>query len=70
MPPFATIQLVLEGVGAGLAMVALGGSLGITVTVLIGKSSDVVTHWGHIGTAIGFLVGIPVAIVTFVLLSN
>jgi hypothetical protein len=70
MPPFATIQVILEGVGAGLAMVGLGGSLGTTVAVLICRPRDEISVWGQIGTAIGFLLGIPVAIGVVVLLSN
>jgi hypothetical protein len=65
-----TIHLILEGIGAMLAMVGLGGSAFVTIAVLIGKRSEEVGRWGQIGTAIGFLFGIPAGIITVVVLSK
>lgn len=53
-----------------LAVIGLGGSGGIAIAVLIDKPSEEVSRWGQIGTTIGFFLGIPIAIVIFVLLSN
>jgi hypothetical protein len=70
IPSFSTIHLILEGVGAMLAIVGLGGSGCMTVAVLFRKSAEEVSRWGQIGTAIGFLVGIPAAVFTVLLLSS
>jgi hypothetical protein len=69
MPPFGSIQLILEGVGAMLAMVGLGGSAGITIGVLLRRAPEDIGSLGHAGTALGFILGIPAAIL-FVLLSK
>ncbi len=53
-----------------LAMVGLGASLGITIGVFVGRPSEETGHWGHIGTALGFVVGIPVGVAVVLLLSN
>lgn len=69
-PSFGTIALILEGVGALLAMAGLGGSGAITVAVLLKKPSDKVSRWAQYGTTGGFIVGVPVAITVVLLLSN
>jgi hypothetical protein len=70
MPSFGTIHLILEGVGAMLAVIGLGGSGGIALAVLLDKPSEQVSRWGQLGTALGFLFGIPAAVLVVVLLSN
>jgi hypothetical protein len=70
MPSFGTIQLILEGVGVLLAVVGLGGSGCVTLAVLIHRSTEEVGRWGQIGTAAGFVLGVPVAIITVWLLSS
>jgi hypothetical protein len=65
-----TIQLILEGVGAMLAVIGLGGSGGIAIAVLLGKPLDRVSRWGQLGTTLGFLFGIPATVLVVVLLSN
>lgn len=70
MPSFGTIHLILEGVGAMLAVIGLGGSGAVALAVLLGKPSQEVGRWGQIGTASGFFVGVPAAIVTVWLLSR
>jgi hypothetical protein len=70
IPPLGAIRLVLEGVGAMLAVIGLGGAGGIAIAVLLDKPSDRVSRWGQIGTTFGFLLGIPVAIGIVVMLSN
>jgi hypothetical protein len=70
MPSFSTIQLILEGVGVMLAVIGLGGSGCVTVAVLIGRPVEEVGRLGQLGTAAGFIVGVPTAIVTVWLLSS
>jgi hypothetical protein len=47
-----------------LAVIGLGGSGCITVAVLIGRPVEEVGRWGQLGTAAGFIVSIPAAIIT------
>jgi hypothetical protein len=70
MPSFSTIQLILEGIGVMLAVIGLGGSGCVTVAVLIGRPVEEVGRWGQLGTAAGFIVGVPAAIITVWLLSS
>jgi hypothetical protein len=49
---------------------SLGGSGCVTVAVLIGRPVEEVGRLGQIGTAAGFIVGVPTAIVTVWLLSS
>ena len=70
MPSFGTIHLILEGVGAMLAGIGLGGSGFVTLALLIGRPTEEVGRWGQMGTAVGFILGIPVAVGTVLLLSS
>jgi hypothetical protein len=70
MPSFSTIHLILEGVGAMLAVIGLGGSGFVTLALLLRRPSEEIGRWGQIGTAVGFILGGPVAIVTVLLLSS
>ena len=70
MPSFSTIQLILEGVGVMLAIVGLGGSGCMIVACPFPKIREEVGRWGQIGTATGFIVGVPAAIFTVLLLSS
>jgi hypothetical protein len=70
MPLFSTIQLILEGVGVMLAVIGLGGSGFVTLALLLRKPSEEIGRWGQIGTAFGFILGVPVAICTVLLLSS
>jgi hypothetical protein len=70
IPSFSTIHLILEGVGVMLAVVGLGGSGFVTLALLLGKPPEEIGRWGQIGTAFGFILGVPVAIGTVLLLSS
>jgi hypothetical protein len=70
MPSFSTIHLILEGVGVMLAVIGLGGSGAVALAVLLDKPSQEVGRWGQIGTTLGFLIGIPFAICSVLLLSS
>jgi hypothetical protein len=70
IPSFSTIHLILEGVGVMLAVVGLCTSGFVTGAVLIRKPSEEVSRLGQIGTAVGFILGVPVAIVIVLLLSS
>jgi hypothetical protein len=66
----ATVALLLEGLGVMLATVGVFGAAGVFAAVLERKSTNEVTRWGQWGTAIGFAVGVPLTICTFVLLQR
>jgi hypothetical protein len=70
IPSFSTIQLILEGAGAMLAVIGLGGSGAVALAVLLGKPSQEAGRWGQIGTTLGFLIGIPFAICAVLVLSS
>ena len=70
IPSFSTIHLILEGVGAMLAVVGLCTSGFVTLALLLRKPSDEIGRWGQIGTAFGFILGVPVAFGTVLLLSS
>ncbi|HJZ37677.1 MAG TPA: hypothetical protein VJ204_15515 [Solirubrobacterales bacterium] len=70
IPSFSTIHLILEGVGAMLAVVGLCTSGFVTLALLFRRPTEEVGRWGQIGTAFGFILGVPVAIGTVLLLSS
>ncbi len=70
MPSFSEIHLILEGVGVMLAVIGLGGSGFVTLALLIRRPMEEVGRWGQIGTAVGFILGVPIAIGTVLLLSS
>ena len=70
IPSFSTIHLILEGVGAMLAVIGLGSSGFVTLALLIGRPTEEIGRWAQIGTAVGFIIGIPVAIIAVLLLSS
>jgi hypothetical protein len=70
IPSFSTIHLILGGVGAMLAVVGLCTSGFVTLALLIRRPREEVGRWGQIGTAVGFILGVPVAIGTVLLLSS
>jgi hypothetical protein len=53
-----------------LAVIGLGGSGFVTLAVLIRRPTEEIGRWGQIGTAVGFILGVPVAIGTVLLLSS
>ena len=53
-----------------LAVIGLGGSGAVALAVLLGKPSQEAGRWGQIGTTLGFLIGIPFAICTVLVLSS
>jgi hypothetical protein len=70
MPSFSTIHLILEGVGAMLAVIGLCASGFVTGALVIRRPTEEVDKWGQIGTAVGFILGVPVAVVIVLLLSS
>ena len=70
IPSFSTIHPILEGVGAMLAVVGLCTSGFVTGALLLRRPTEEVGRWGQIGTAFGFILGVPVAIGTVLLLSS
>jgi hypothetical protein len=70
MLTFSTIHLILEGIGAMLAVVGLCTSGFVTGALLLRRPSEEIGRWGQFGTAFGFILGVPVAIGTILLLSS
>jgi hypothetical protein len=70
IPSFSTIHLILEGVAVMLAVTGLCGSGFVTLALLIRRPTEEIGRWGQIGTAVGFILGVPVAISTVLLLSS
>jgi hypothetical protein len=70
IPSLSTIHLILEGVGAMLAVIGLCASGFVTGALLIRRPTEEVGKWGQIGTAVGFILGVPVAIGMVLLLSS
>ena len=65
-----TITTILEGLAAMGTSVGICTAAGITAGVLEGKSTETITRWAYIGTAAGFVLGVPLTICAFVLLSR
>jgi hypothetical protein len=53
-----------------LAVIGLAGSGFVTLALLIRRPTEEVGRWGQIGTAVGFILGVPIAIGTVLLLSS
>jgi hypothetical protein len=70
IPSFSTIHLILEGVGVMLAVIGLCTSGFVTCALLIRRPSEEISRWGQFGTAVGFILGVPAAIVIVMLLSS
>jgi hypothetical protein len=70
IPSFSTIHLILEGVGVMLAVIGLCTSGFVTLALLIRRPREEVGRWRQIGTAVGIIVGAPMAIGTVLLLSS
>jgi hypothetical protein len=66
----ATLAVILDGAGVLLATTGICGAAGITAAVYERKSPEVTDRWFQIGTAVGFTVGIPLTIVSFILLQR
>jgi hypothetical protein len=70
IPSFSTIHLILEGVGVMLAVIGLCTSGFVTLALLMRRPREEVGRWGQFGTAVGFILGVPAAIVIVLLLSS
>jgi hypothetical protein len=68
--PLATLAVILEGAGVLLATTGICGAAGITAAVYERKSPEETDRWFQIGAAVGFTVGIPLTIVSFILLQR
>jgi hypothetical protein len=68
--PWATLTTILEGVGVLMSATGIGGAVGMTAAVFTRRSSDVTDRWFQIGTAFGFAVGVPLAILVFISLQR
>ena len=70
MSLFSTIHLILKGIGMMLAVIGLSASGFVTAALLIRRPTEEVGRWGQVGTAVGFILGVPIAIGTVLLLSS
>lgn len=66
----ATVVTILEGFAAMGTSVGVCTAAGITAGVLERKSTETITRWAYIGTASGFVLGVPLTICAFVLLAK
>jgi hypothetical protein len=53
-----------------LAVIGLCTSGFVTCALLIRRPSEEISRWGQFGTAVGFILGVPAAIVIVLLLSS
>lgn len=67
---FASVSMILEGLGVMLASIGIGGAFGIAAAVLEGKSNEEITRWGYWGTTAGVVLGVPLTICAFVLMGR
>lgn len=67
--PCGTVT-ALEGLAVMLSSTAICTALGIAAATLESKSIEDTTRWGHWGTTIGVVFGVPLTICAFVLMTR
>lgn len=67
-PYFAV--LVLEGLAVMGLSIAICGAAGVAAAVLEERTNEEIARWGYWGTTVGFVFGVPLTLVAFVLLGR
>lgn len=68
--PWATLTTILECVGAWMAPPSIAATGAMTVAVLMGRPSEEADRWVRLATAAGFILGMPLAIFSFISLER
>jgi hypothetical protein len=67
---WATLTTILECVGVWLAPPSIGATGATALAVLRRRSSEQTDRWVRVATAAGFIIGMPLAIFSFIFLER